>query len=81
MIRIFKGNINRENFEISLFRKVVGKLFALRKQYKDEHNDLLQGLVQLMMNNLYGVQIREDINECYKCKSGHWMQTEYDEMY
>ena len=31
------------------------------------------------MNSLYGVQIRNDINESYCCKPVHWMQTEYDE--
>ena len=31
------------------------------------------------MNSLYGIQIRKDINEFYKAKSEHWMQTEYDD--
>ena len=31
------------------------------------------------MNSLYGVQIRRDRDEFYKCKSEHWLQTEYDE--
>ena len=31
------------------------------------------------MNSLYGEQIREDIEECYQCKSKMWMMTEYDE--
>ena len=31
------------------------------------------------MNSLYGVQIRKGIDESYKCKSQHWMETEYDE--
>ena len=39
----------------------------------------MQGLVKLIMNSLYGVQIRKDINQSYKCKSQHWMETEYDE--
>ena len=28
---------------------------------------------------MYGVQIRRDIDEFYKCQSDYWMQTEYDE--
>ena len=52
---------------------------ALRKKYKDEKNDLMQGLVKLFMNSLYGVQIREDINESYSCKSETWMKTDFDE--
>ena len=31
------------------------------------------------MNSLYGVQICRDIDESYKCKSQHWMETEYDD--
>ena len=51
----------------------------MRQNYKDEHNDLMQGLVKLIMNSLYGVQIRKDIDQSYICKSQHWMETEYDE--
>ena len=35
-----------ENFKISPFRKVKEKLFVLRQKYKDEKNDLMQGLVK-----------------------------------
>ena len=76
---IYEGVIYLENFKISPFRKVIEKLFALRHKYKDEHNDLMQGSVKLIMNGLYGVQIRKDIDQSYKCKSQHWMETEYDE--
>ena len=63
VIQIYEGVIYRENFKVSPFRKVIEKLFALRQKYKDEKNDLMQGLVKLIMNSLYGVQIRKDINE------------------
>ena len=79
VIELYEGVIYRENFKISPFRKVIEKLFALRQKYKDEHNHFLQGLVKLIMNSLYGVQIRKDIDQSYKCKSQHWMETEYDE--
>ena len=79
MIQIYEGVIYQENFRNNPFRKVIDKLFALRQQYKDEHNDLMEGLVELIMNNLYGVQILKDIDQSYKCKSQHWMETEYDE--
>ena len=39
----------------------------------------MQGLVKLIMNSLYGVQIRRDISESYYCKSETWMKTEFDE--
>ena len=79
VIEIYQGVIYRENFKISPFRKVIEKLFASRQKYKDEKNDLMQGLVKLFMNSLYGVQIRKDINESYYCKSENWMKTEFDE--
>ena len=44
--------------------KVIEKVFALGRKYKDGGNDLMQKLVKLFMNSLYGVQIRRDINEC-----------------
>ena len=37
----------------------------------------MQGLPKLIMNTSNGVQIKRDINESYKCKSEHWMETEY----
>ena len=76
---IYEGVIYRENFKKSPIRKVIEKIFALRQKYKDEKNDLMQGLVKLIMNSLYGVQIRRDINESYYCKSENWMKTEFDE--
>ena len=54
-IEIYEGDIYRENFKISPFRKTFEKLFALRQKYKDEGNDLMQNLVKLIMNCLYGV--------------------------
>ena len=79
-ILIYQGVIYRENFKVSPFRRVREKLFALRQKYKDEKNDLMQGLVKLIMNSFYGVQIRRDINESYYCKSESWMKTEFDEI-
>ena len=76
---IYEGDVYRKNFKVNPFRKVIEKIFALRQKHEDEKNDLLQGLVKLIMNSLYGVQIRRDINESYYCKSGNWMKTEFDE--
>ena len=79
VVEIYEGVISRENFKISPFRKVIEELFALRQKYKDEHVDLMEKLVKLIMNSLYGVQIRKDIDQSYKCISESWMETEYDE--
>ena len=79
VVEIYEGVIYRENFKVSPFRKIIEKLFALRKYLKDKKNKLMQGLVKLIMNSLYGVQILRDINESYYCKSETWMKTEFDE--
>ena len=76
---IYKGVIYRENFKVSLFRKVIDKLFALRRKYKDENIDVMQLLVKLLMNSLYGENIRKNNEEKFACKSEMWMQREYDE--
>ena len=52
-------------------------MFAPRQKYKDEGKDLLQNLVEIFMNNLYGVQIGKIVNESYKCKSQISMEIEY----
>ena len=62
VVQNYEGVIYRENFKISPFRKVIEKMFASRQKYNDAKNDLMQGLVKLIMNSLYGVQIREDIS-------------------
>ena len=79
VMEIYEGVIYRENFKVSPFRKVIDKLFALRQKYKDENNGVMQLLVKLLMNSLSGENIRKDIEEKFACKSGMWMQTEYDE--
>ena len=76
---IFEGVIYRENFEINPSEKITYNLFALRQKYKDEGNDVMQLLVKLIMNALYGEFLRKDIVESYQCKSEMWMMTEYDE--
>ena len=79
IIEIYEGVIYRENFEISPFRKVIDNLFELRQKYKDENNDVMQLLVELIMNSLYGEFLRKDILESYQYKSEMWLKTEYDE--
>ena len=76
---IYEGVIYRENFKVSPFRNVIDKLFALRQKNKDDNKDVMQLLVKLLMNSLYGENLRKDIEEKFGCKSEMWMQTEYDE--
>ena len=79
VIEIYEDVIYWENFKISPSRRVIEKLFVLRQKNKEKRNDLTQMLIKLIMNSLYGVQIRRDINESYYCKSETWMKTEIDE--
>ena len=79
VIEIYEGVIYRENFKVSPFRKVIDKLFAFRQNYKDDKNHVMQLLVKLLMNSLYGENIRKYIEEKFACKSEAWMMTEYDE--
>ena len=79
VIKIYEGVIYRENFKISPFRKVIDILFKLRQKNKDENYEVMQLLVKLLMNSLFGENIRKDIEEKFACKSEMWMRTEYDE--
>ena len=79
VVEIYEAVIYREDFKVSPFKKVIDKLFELRQNYNDEHNDVMELLVKLIINNLYGEQIREDIEESYSFKSEAWMMSEYDE--
>ena len=79
VIQIYESVFYRENFKVSPFKKVIDKLFIVRQKYKDENNDVMQLLVKLIMNSLYGEQIRKDVEESYQCKSEMWMMAEYDE--
>ena len=79
VIRIYEGDIYRENFKTSHSRKAIEKLFALGEKNEDERNTLIQFSVKLKMNSLNGVQIRKDNNESYKCISHPWMETENDD--
>ena len=40
----------------------------------------MQKLVTLLMNTLYGENIRKSITAEKNCKSDYWMSTEYDEI-
>ena len=73
VFQIYAGVIYRETFEVSPFQKIIDELFALRRKYKDEGNDVMQLLVKLIMNALHGQLLRKDIIESYQCKSEMWM--------
>ena len=63
IIEIYEGIVYRKNFSVSPFKKVVDNLFEIRQKYKDENNIVMQLLVKIFMNSLYGESIRKDIEE------------------
>ena len=65
-IRNYEGVFCREIYKRSLFRKVTEKFFASRQQYKDEGNAFMQCVVESLLNSLYRIQIREDIDDFCK---------------
>ena len=79
VIEIYEVVVYRESFEITPFRNVIDKLFALGQIYRDEGNDVMQLLVNIIMNSLYGEQIRKHIEEKFASISETWMTSEYDE--
>ena len=79
VIEIYESVVCRQILKASPFRKIIDKLFALRQKYKDENNDVMQMLVKLLMNSLYGENIRKYFEEKFAFKSEVWMMTEYDE--
>ena len=76
LIEIYEGVIYRENFKVSPFEKIIDQFFALRKNYKDEKNEVMQLLVKLIINALCGEFLRKDILESYQSKSEMWMMSE-----
>ena len=60
VVQIYAGVIYREYFEVSPIEKIIGELFALRRKYEDERNDVMQLLIKLFMNALYGEFLRKD---------------------
>ena len=78
-IEIYEGVIHCESLKVSPFKKVIDKLFELRQKFKDEIDDVRQLLGKLILNSLYGEQLRKDIEKSYQCKSENWMMTECDE--
>ena len=66
-----EGVFYREKFKISPFKILFDNLLELRQKYKDENKEVMQLLVKLIMNSLYGEQIRKVFEECYECKSEH----------
>ena len=49
------------------------------RNIRHENNDVIQFLVKVLMNSLYGEHIRKNIEESFACKPEAWMMNEYHE--
>ena len=79
LIENYEGVFYRNNFKKSPFREIMDKTFALRQKHNEEKNDVMQILVEIVLNSLYGEQIGKNIEEKFAGKSEYWMLNEYDE--
>ena len=79
VVEVYAAVIYLKNFKVSPSIEFIDKIFDLRQKNKDENNDVMQLIVKLIINSLYGEQIRKDIEKSFHCKFEHWMQTEFDE--
>ena len=79
VVGIHEGLIYRENLKVYPFKEVTDKLFEVRQKYKDQNSDVMQLLVKLISNSLYGDQIRKYNEESYQSKSEMWVMTEFNE--
>ena len=66
VIKIYEGVICKEDFQTPPFTKEIEILFNVKQKNKDEGNDIVEKLVKLLMNSLYGENLRTDITEEYK---------------
>ena len=63
VIEIKESVLLKEDFKISPFKEIKGKLLALRQKYKDKGKNLMQILDKFLMNTLYAIPLRKDIND------------------
>ena len=57
------------------------KRFELKKQYKDQGDEVMKKLVEMLMNSLYGEQITIDIVGKQVYKPENWLLNEYKERF
>ena len=68
MFGIYEGFINKENFRVSPFEKIIEHLFVFKTKY-EEGNHLMVDLLKLSINSFYGLPLRKDIDEEYILRS------------
>ena len=71
--------IYREISLVSPVGNVIDILIAVRQKYKDEKNEVMKLLVNLLLNSVHGEQIRREIEKNFACKSEYSVFSEYDE--
>jgi hypothetical protein len=79
IIRLFEGIIFESHYEVSPLKNYVEYLFELRMRYKKEGNKVMETLVKLMLNALYGKCIQKDISKEIHIWSEETLRGKFDE--
>ena len=79
VIEIYEGVSSKNSLKHQPFRIFVKKWFLVKKNtIKKEGIVLLEQLVKVKMNALFGQSIRKDIDVKYQLKSKKWMKIEWE---
>ena len=73
------GGFFCHNLEYNPYTEIVTDMFQKRDLFKSQGKDLLQNLAKKISLSVYGVTIRKDINEEYKCVTETWMRENFDD--
>ena len=78
ILEIFEGFFCH-NREYNPYTEFVTDMFEKRDLFKSQGKDLLQNLAKKIGLSVCGGNIREDINEEYKCVTENWMKENFDD--
>ena len=68
-----------KNLKLVHLKKILINYLLSDGNIRTKNIDIMQLLVTLLTNDLYGEQIRKDIEGKFARKSEYWMMSEYDE--
>ena len=78
ILKIFEGFFCH-NLEYNPYTEFVTDMFEKRDLFKSQGKDLLQNLAKKIGLSVYGGNIREDMDEEYKCVTENWMKENFDD--
>ena len=78
LLEVFEGFFCH-SLEYDPFTEFATDMFEKRDLFKSQGNDLLQNLAKKIRLSVYVGNIRNDINEEYKCVTENWMREYFDD--